>query len=204
MRDRPTGQGIEPALNVGIRFVNQPIVLDKPSLADTSAADLKLWFDQKDRAGRFSGHEKSGLRTLCEGDEAEITHHNVRRVTVQMLKAEIAGVDAFKDHDTRIIPQRLVHLSVTHIDGEHFFRAAFQQNLREPASGSANVEGNKTMWIEPAGIEPRNQFECRTADIGSRIIGIRNLCRLVDVRTGFPANFAVDLNASPQYCIARP
>ena len=67
---------------------------------------------------------------------------------MQPLRGELAGVVFFEGDDARIAAQWIRENPVRHVDRVDPRRPAFQQNLREPAVGRAQIQADPVVHLQ--------------------------------------------------------
>jgi hypothetical protein len=98
-----------------------------------------LWFDERDDVGTRHQQRWDARKDVPKGNERDIDRHNVDRRR-KIGKFECARVRFFDDHDTRIVSESPIELTVTHVVRDHSRRATPQKHVGEASGRCSDVE----------------------------------------------------------------
>lgn len=110
-----------------------------------------------------------------------------------MLWLEMARVGFFHDDHARVAAKFPRELTLPHVHGKNFFRAALQQTIRETAGGCAQINRGKSIHVDLKMFE--RVFEFVAAATDEFIAGLQNnFVRWLDRVAWFFGGMAIDAN----------
>ena len=153
----------------------------------------------RSRCGKIERRRKCEL----ERDEAHIGGDELR-CFAKMRFRQISGVETLDDSHSGVAADALSKLAVSDIDSDHTPRAPFEQNLREAAGRSADIEGSASGGRPAEVVERMNELERRARDIGAGLIVDLDPCVRLNRMTGSCCRLAGDEDLASQDGTASP
>jgi hypothetical protein len=115
-----------------------------PFLPSRPLADFELRLDQQHSMGAGSCQPGDNRDDISQGDERDISDDHVR-CEWQIVRHDLADVDAAHLDDARISGDARVELTVAHIEGDDLVSAPAQQHIAEAARRRADIEAAQAL-----------------------------------------------------------
>ena len=172
-------------------------IADHALLADLAAAGFELRLDEGHHVATPAQERWDTRKDVPERDERHIDGDDIdeRRHITRLQRARVG---AFDDHDTRIVPETPVELTVADVERHHACGAALQQHISESASGRADVERLSAGDRDTEGVERVGELETAPADIRMVRFLEGDVCVCGNLLAGFLCRLAIDENNAGQ------
>ena len=177
-------------------------VPEKPALADCLAPRLELRLDEQHRKGARSGERERRRQGEPQRNEADVADDGADRGAAEVIRRQVAGVEAFQIGDTRIRGEVGVKLSVADIDAMHMRGAALEQHLRETARRGADVERSRPAGSKRKPSSAAISFSAARGHVVPGRVGDLDPGRGRHQRSGLVEGQAVYLHRAPQDGVA--
>ena len=149
------------------RFVNGRIG-DEPMPAHFLAASLELRLDEGHDVGAGRDEYRNRGEDMPQRDEGHIDRDKIDRLRHHVPR-ERARVDAFANHDTRVVAQAPIELAVADVERDHAFGASLQQYVGKPTGRRPDVERAPACRIDVKHVESVRELDAAPSDV--RMIG---------------------------------
>lgn len=145
--DMPAWLFAKPSGDTASDFRVQGRLAYHPASAHATFADLELWLDQSDQIGVGRCQCQCRRQHYLQPDETGVADDHIDRFG-DLFGAQVARIDPFEHHDSRILAQLPCQLTVAYIDGKHSLGAAAQKHIRKSAGRRADIERDLTPGVK--------------------------------------------------------
>ncbi len=139
-------------------------VLDDAATGDVGRASFELRLEQHDANRTRRGARLHRGKHLAQRNKGEVGDEEVERREF----GKVAGVGAFEEGDTRVVPELLMELGAADIDGKDGACTVLQEAVGKTASRGAKVDAVEARGVDGEGLEGRFEFAATAAHVAFR------------------------------------
>jgi hypothetical protein len=140
-------------------------IANHPSPPHLPLTHLKLRFDE---GNDFAGGGKKGYdrgKNERERDEGDIDHHKIRKLG-ELTGGEMPNIHPFQDHDSGIVPETLVQVTVAHIQSNDPGRASLKETIGKTAGPHPDVNADPVLDRDAKDVERGPKLDAPSSDEG--------------------------------------